>query len=229
MATYICRGFTNLQWRSLRSKLVHVGSIQADELAWNCAIDVFERRIKERFLSCIEALQRLDSRADVMVAEDAPADGSSLPNDGDRDIIVPGFAIMALCCLLIETLAFFRKVDGNEAELKQTDKELIASFLRRRSFEGAFDDERVASRFVSGIRNGILHEAETRRWVIWRNDPVTGIVERASDNRFKLNRSTFYQALRSEFELYISELRNPGSEALRRRFLEKMNDIAKTC
>jgi hypothetical protein len=91
----------------------------------------------------------------------------------------PGFAILALCCLLIETLQTFR--DGKP---KQTaphncptpDKcvhkisgtnQAFEAFLQRRgsAFEGAFEND-LASKFVNGVRNGIFHDAETRKWVI---------------------------------------------------------------
>jgi hypothetical protein len=74
--------------------------------------------------------------------------------------------------------------------------------LRLPAFGGAFDDDRVAAQFVRGLRNGILHEAETQGWVIWREEPPGQIVERQGD-RYVLNRSEFYRALKSEFEKYV--------------------------
>ena len=105
----ICRGFTDTQWRKLRKRLKQDGSPSNDDAAWRCAIEVFERRIRERFLSCVEALQTNDSKLDVEVPSDAPADCSTLPTGAEKDAVVPGFAIMALCCLLIETLQSFRE------------------------------------------------------------------------------------------------------------------------
>lgn len=68
-ARQMCRGFTAEQWRGLRGRL---GT--GDEAAWNCAVEVFERRIRERFLSCIEALMDADSRADVDALPGVSAD-----------------------------------------------------------------------------------------------------------------------------------------------------------
>src|SRR2546428_11046466 len=100
----ICRGFTDEQWKGLRKRLD-----DGDESAWNCAIEVFERRITERFFTCIEALLNADSKLHVDAQPGAPPDCSTLPNDGAKRAVVPGFAIMALCCLLAETLQSFRE------------------------------------------------------------------------------------------------------------------------
>jgi hypothetical protein len=77
---------------------------------------------------------------------------------------------------------------------------------------------------VNGIRNGILHEAEIRRWVIWRDEPVNQIVAPEGDG-FALNRSLFYKAVRGEFDAYLRDLGEPSNALLRDRFKKKMNDL----
>jgi hypothetical protein len=233
----ICRGFTDEQWKALRKRL-----IENDEEAWRCAVDVFERRIRERFLSCIEALAEADSRSDVEVPAEAPADCSTLPEDNAGRVVVPGFAIMALCCLLIETLQRFREAPERPAQVVGpcaypagpciregsfiSTTELFAGFLRLPSFKGEFEDDRVAKSFVRGVRNGILHDAETRRWVIWRDEPEGRIVRPLRDG-YALNRSEFYKALNTELGKYLQELRNSASQERRNRFREKMDDVIK--
>jgi hypothetical protein len=242
MSTQICRGFTDEQWRALKCRLIRNGAVQNDDAAWDCAIKVFEKRITERFLSCIDALERADSRADIEVPSDAPADCSTLPLDLSRSVVVPGFAIMALCCLLVETLASFREPsvsrrqqtgpcpypDGECIRPQPTGGKLIRNFLQRPSFKDAFADDKVAKSFVRGIRDGILHEAETRRWRIWREEPKDKIVEREA-TRFSVNRTAFYQALRQEFQLYVAGLRDSANLELRKCFVEKMGRIVKEC
>lgn len=223
--TQICRGFTDEQWRGLRERLIRDEVIQDDEAAWSCAVSVFEWRIRERFLSCIDALEKADSGPESDIDTDdlsgAPPDCSTLPNDNGRQIVVPGFAIMALCCLLIETLQSFR-----EPRKGQSSADVFKKFLRLPAFRGEFDEDGIATRFVRGIRDGILHEAETRRWVIWRNDPDGRILEPRGDG-YALNRTEFCKALKSEFESYLQQLRNPQNQDPRKRFLKKMNDIVK--
>lgn len=234
----ICRGFSVKQWKELRTRLAN-----GDEKAWHIAVEVFERRVRERFLSSIETLLRADSgpSADVEGLSGAPADGSTLPEDSAH-VLVPGFAIVALCCLLIETLqSFIEEAPVRPSAVTgpclfpdgpcirpppSSTTDLFKSFLRRPSFAGAFDNEVVATSFVRGVRNGILHEAETRGWVIWRSEPVQGIVEPLEDG-LALNRTAFCEAVRKEFDGYLAELRDLKSQRLRDRFLKKMDDIAK--
>ncbi len=232
----ICRGFTDEQWRGLRK-----GLDDNDESAWSCAIEIFERRISERFLSCIDVLMNADSKLDVTVASGTPADCSTLPHDAGRPVVVPGFAILALCCLLAETLQSFRASPAQAPNqtgpctfpagrcIKPTTTDQFMTFLSRPAFNDAFKDGKVAKQFVQGVRNGILHEAETRRWVIWRDEPAGHIVEQLSPKRYAVNRGEFFRALKREFEDYVKELGDPANAQLRARFLKKMDDVTKQC
>ncbi len=238
--TQLCRGFTDDQWKRLEPRL------QADdEAAWSCAIDVFERRISERFLAPIEALAEADTHSYVFVAAGAPADCSTLPaHDGTR-VTVPGFAILALCCLLIETLQSFRAATAPTAKVAArcsypagpcirpttSTADRFVAFLRLPAFGGAFAEkagEKVARDFVNGVRNGILHEAETRGWKVWRDLPGGRILE-SQDDGYLLSWSNFRRALVKEFGQYAQELRNPAQSALRQRFLKKMRDVVNEC
>ena len=230
----ICRGFTDEQWRAICLRLD-----KGDDSAWACAVEIFERRIKERYLSCIQVLITADSKLDVGVPDQAPADCSTLPDDQGRPVVVPGFAILALCCLLAETLQGFREKPAkpNAAsgpctfqrrwQVHQADNHgPVQGVLRRPAFRGAFDDDGVARSFVNGIRNGIFHEAETRGWVIWREEPPGQILV-LEDGRYALNRTEFYHALKAEFDGYVAELRDPSNSELRTRFKKKMSAIVK--
>ncbi len=142
-----------------------------------------------------------------------------MPEDEGR-IVVPGFAILGLACLLIETLQSFREHSGQTTEL-------IIKFLRRPRFGNAFEDERVARSFAHGVRDGILHEAETRKWVVHRDRPP-GLV--APEGRgYALNRTQFCDALKKEFEDYTAEVSRPENAELRKRFAMKMDDIVNEC
>lgn len=217
----LCFGFSTEKWRELAERLGH------DESAWAEAIDVFERRMKERFFSCIEALEKADTRPYRTNA--SAAHGAHC---------VPGFSIMALCCLLIETLQGFQESGASAAQpgqctypagpcvkpLPDTTGQFI-KFLRRPAFGPAFAEDGIAKSFVRGIRNGILHEAETRKWVIWSEGPRT-LVARVEDG-YALNRTMFFEAVKQEFQSYLENLRDPAKGELRNRFKKKMNDICK--
>lgn len=241
--TQICRGFTDEHWKVLRKRLIGPGGATAsDPAAWTCAVDVFARRIRERFLSGIEALEKADSQFDIEIPLGAPADCSTLPNDDGKLVVVPGFAIMALCCLLIETLQSFRQAPKSPLPAEgpcsfptepcirplPSTTELFKEFLRLPAFRSAFDDDKIARSFIHGIRNGILHEAETREWVVWRKEPENQILGPSSVG-YALNRTEFYVALKCEFERYLQQLHRSENEDLRQRFIKKMDDVVKEC
>jgi hypothetical protein len=235
--TQICRGFTDVGWKRIQKKLN-----ENDQRAWAVAIEVFERRMKERFLTAIDVLIANDSKNDVTGSAEDSLGWPILPNDNGMPVIVPGFAIMGLCCLFAETLQSFREKTKSEAPLAgkcsypsgqcirpgTTMTDQFKQFLRRPAFHGEFDDDKIAMSFVRGVRNGILHEAETRSWAIWRDEPHGKIVERRGDG-YAVNRSNFCLALKSEFETYVHELRDASNDKLRKRFIKKMTDIADEC
>lgn len=187
----ICRGFTDEQWRMLRTRLD-----DGDVSAWTCALP----------------------------------DCSTLPDDRGKQVVVPGFA---------SSLVLWEKPAKPIASsgpcmfqddgkcIKPTTTDQFREFLRRPAFRGAFDDDNVARSFVNGVRNGIFHEAETRGWLIWREEPP-GQILALEDGRHALNRTEFYDALKAEFDGYIAELRrDPSNSDLRSRFKRKMTDIVK--
>ncbi|MFN7995328.1 MAG: hypothetical protein U0Q18_17095 [Bryobacteraceae bacterium] len=224
MEAALCFGFLKSDWETLKKGLEN-----NDEDAWLKVIGVFERRMRERFFSTIDALFAADTKPDV-----------SPSAAGRAEHCIPGFAIMALCCLLIDTLQGFREKpphmvpstgpceypNGPCIKPPPGTAEQFKSFLRRPAFRDTFQDDALAQAFVNGIRNGIIHEAETRKWVIWRDEPLGRIVEKEQDG-FALNRTLFYTAVIEEFESYLEELRNPSNNALRNRFKKKMNDVAR--
>ncbi len=204
----LCRGFTTHQWRELLPRLKG-----GDPEAWECAIEVFRRRLGERYLSSIEALIAADSRLDSTHTSEN-GDCESLTQD-ETEPVVPGFAITALCCLLVETLQSFRE-GSSPYTWQQFEK-----FLDRPAFRGEFAD----TKFADGVRNGILHEAETRKWIIWRTNPAGQIVKSLGDGRYVLYRNQFFDAIKQEFNDYVAELRSEDS-ALRPAFLEHMDKVA---
>ena len=219
MKAELCLGFSSTDWENLVQRLDH------DETAWAEAIGVFERRMKERFFTAIDALVKADTKPDLR--------SSASPCEVH---CIPGFSIMGLCCLLIETLQGFQESATRTSIpgpctypkgrcIKPSTTQEFIKFLRRRAFGGAFDEDQIARSFVNGIRNGILHEAETRKWVIWRDEP-SQIVQQEQDG-YALNRTLFYQAVKKEFDSYLRDLRDPSNARLRERFKKKMNDICK--
>jgi hypothetical protein len=199
----LCFGFSSTDWEKL------VARLDDDEGAWGQAIGVFERRLRERFFTCIDALAKADTKPDSYISS------SSVEAQ-----CIPGFSIVALCCLVIETLQGFR-----EGASRKTEKQFV-EFLRRPAFAGAFADDKLAECFVKGVRNGIFHEAETRKWLIRRGKPGAAIVSKEDDG-YILNRVPFSEAVKQEFESYLRQLRKPLNTELREMFKKQMNEICK--
>ncbi|HEX5425171.1 MAG TPA: hypothetical protein VFW94_16610 [Candidatus Acidoferrales bacterium] len=209
----ICRGFGHKDWQALSQRLLAGDAVQQKERDWHRAVEVFDRRMRERFFTCIEALEA------VPIPEYAP-----VPDDPDPDRLLPGenpatgFAIMALCCPLIETLQTFRT--GSFCGTRQA---FIAFLKECLAFTGP-----EAERFEDGIRNGILHNAKTREWIIRRDVPKDRIVERER-NLYVLNRTLFCKELRDWFRSYIKQLADPIKNDLRKNFIVGMQHIVDRC
>lgn len=177
----------------------------------------------------------------------------------DSRSIVPGFAIMALCCILVETLQAFYEghimvppempegpcsyPDGNclkTAPAVETiekcsfpDSSCVRTPPTARSFAHFLRDSphfadfngRARNSFSIQIRNGLLHDAETRGgWLIRESDPSKKILERRGQY-YVLNRTRFYKALNAEFGDYLTRLGQSTNGTLRENFIKKMDSI----
>lgn len=167
---------------------------------WSKAIDIFEDRIRGRFLNHIDAIK---SRT------------------------YAGFAVLALDCLLIETLQQFRKGIPKTPPGRGEARRFYSSFLTETSF-GCYFTEELASIFYDQIRCGILHQAEVKESsrVLMRKE--TPLVSKTDDNKgLVINRKLFHEQLVNEFEKYLSYLRDPSNSDLRARFKKKMDHVCR--
>lgn len=153
----------------------------------------------------------------------------------------PGFSVIALCCLVIDTLQSFHEGgrSTSDSEVLQTPRpsdnrrttRAFKDFLRRsKHFNAEFSNSEIQGDFTEDVRNGILHEAETRGgWLIERTRPERKIVERISGKGgYVLNRTNFYEALCREFDDYLAQLYKESEEELRRNFIKKMDEICES-
>lgn len=163
---------------------------------WQKAIDIFRDRIESRYLRYVRQIE------------------------GDNNA---GFVIMALDCLLIETLQQFYLGEMMTPPRKSRDH--FISFLTQRGFGTHFTKE-TAERFYKDIRNGILHQAEVKgssKIMVRRELPL---VKQSDDKKgIIINRRLFHMQLLNEFEEYISRLKDPEETELRKNFRKKMNYI----
>lgn len=188
---------------------------------WGTAIDVFERRINARFINQIE----------VMV------------NNGDSATAgFSGFAIVALDCLLIETLDQFYNGNHRTPSGKRHYKLLFwrkyadphvaafhAVFQRSSTLKTIFDTTEKTKVFYQHIRCGLLHQAQTKKNSKINRKiraPVVWCDEKKPANGLIVHPLHFHECVKDVYSEYLKELRYPANHEMRRRFKRKMNGIA---
>jgi hypothetical protein len=166
------------------------------EKEWQVAINIVEDRVKGRIIDWVDKIYTCR---------------------------FSGFAVIALDCALLETLhgLFKGKSEGDT-------KEVYTSFLQGKLTDTktfSFDKDTAVS-FYCNVRNGILHDTETRKgWIIEQTKPASSIVESIGDS-FVLNRTKFHDALKSEFEQWLKKLR-AGDLGLRGNMKTRMEELVK--
>lgn len=179
-------------------------SVEWDRVEWETAINVFEDRIYGRFLNFISMIERKR---------------------------YAGFAVMALDCLLIETLQQF--FDGKDESARSGAS--FRRFLTTSSFQPFFGndqtDKGLAGIFYNQVRCGILHMAEVKtssKLTIKETEPI---VRLSDDQRgIVVNRRLFHQQLLYEYNQYLSCLRaSPIQYGIQpwKNFMTKMDFICK--
>jgi hypothetical protein len=191
----IAPNFEAVEWKALA--LDDVAS--AD---WDVAISVLDSRIRERYIV----------PSDFLIAAE-----KEIPAHKRRF----GFAVLAMDCLLVETLGAF--LEGHE-ETTGRSKETFCKFLTSRSqFSTAFTQV-IAEKFYIEFRCGVLHQAEIGgNSKVWSIGPLV----RTEGDSIVVNRNEFHERLKTEFAAYLGELRNPTNTQLRSNFRKKMSFISR--
>lgn len=184
-------------WRNLKLD-------ESESPDWDGAIEIFKDRIVERFIVPINALIEYER--------------SRQPSERRC-----GFVIMAIDCLLIETLQAFRW-GKLLSEYNPAETSLIVKFLHK-SPRFYWEDWK-AYRFCRDFRNGILHQAETKNDSLIRSDGplVTGD---ENDKGLIINRTKFHEQVEGAFSDYLNELREESKTELRSNFRKKMDEVCR--
>lgn len=177
---------------------------------WCRGADIVHDRIHGRYLAQIEVLDE----------------------HLDPDIwLYSGFLIMAVDCMVIETLNQFHLGigDTNEKYRKRNWESFKDFFTRSEFFKNDFDDEK-AHIFYDHIRNGLLHQAQTKEKSlinIKRPSMLTQVTPSNLSDGIIVNRDLFHEALVKEFEQYIKKLKTNDKEFddLRQKCIKKMETI----
>jgi len=206
------RNWEDTHWKALTFSSEH---------DWDTAIEIFEDRIQYRYLDAIQVLQDDDNRHYRLHKQ--------------RRF---GFAMMALDCLLIETLAQFYDglKDSDEARrppLKLNNTKFYIRFLKEKSFvlKSVFGDDEAAA-FYNTIRCGILHQAETKedsiiRFVDDQNYSDKPFTLLADGKSLRIHWVSFHELVKEEFEAYCAHLRADDMPELRGKFRRKMDFICR--
>lgn len=166
---------------------------------WSRKPDFIRRRLRERYIAPVEAL---DTSAELRKKKH-------------------GFYVMAVSCLLIETLvSFYRGWETTERRSKTKGKsnKAFKLFFRVEPRFGQFRDKP----FYKNVRCGILHQGETTGgWIIKRSGPLY-------DGLKTINATKFHRELAHAVDEYAARLeRNEGQ--LRLHFEKKMEAVIENC
>lgn len=169
---------------------------------WPAAVSIFENRIRGRLTDAIEFL----------IADDEPRAATERKR---------GFAVLALDCLLIETLQAFRR---GLTDTRGKSKELCVQFLTERTaFKSFFTSVDIATRFYYEFRCGLAHNAQVfGDGKVWSVGPLLAL----NGTQITVNRTAFHQAFVKELEEYLVALQSGADQPLRSNFRTKMNFIA---
>lgn len=167
---------------------------------WTLMVDVFKDRIEGRYLSPI----RLIAKSHI----------------GEFS----GFSILALDCLIVETLNQFylgaNETEGNHAQA------FWVFFQQSEYFRAHFTND-IATIFYRHFRCGLLHQAQTKCKSVIRIDqdvmikPVNGDL----NDGLVVDRVLFHEALENEIYSYQNKLIDGENIDLRDNFKTKMGFI----
>ncbi len=140
-----------------------------------------------------------------------------------NDIDLSSFLILAISCLLIETLQCFYE-GRNDTNKKGEGQKIFKNFFKRESllFPGLED---ISDVFYKNIRCGILHQAETKEgWRLNKNGPLLDKEKRI------INGLLFYKSLKEAIDNYLNELRvKKINETNWVNAYQKLDFICKNC
>ncbi len=191
----IAPGILVMDWKRLSG-----GLDRGIPAAWDSATKVLDARLRRRFLEPV----------DVLIAHEIGRSRGTF-----------GFAVLAIDCLLIETLQRFRT---GRLGPKVKSGDLIREFLTiRPAFKDHFAPPDRASKFYKHVRCALLHSGQTDGDLrLRRSGPMVSF---PSVGRMDINRTAFHDAVKCDLAAYLDELRSGAVADLRRNFRSTMNAI----
>jgi hypothetical protein len=176
---------------------------------WETAIQIFEDRMNGRFFAQIKQLQ-------------------SHPDSNIKAF--SGFVIVAIDCLLIETMVQFQ--NGLKETPPRKSVDAFHSFFQLSGSFSLFFHTRDKSRiFYEQIRCGLLHQAQTQSRStihVKKGAPVLDWINPADlAQGLRVHRDKFHEEIVRVFDNYIIRLKSRTDASLMSKFTDKMNFIAR--
>jgi hypothetical protein len=135
-----------------------------------------------------------------------------------------GFAMLAICCLMVEALESFRNGWKDTADKGKSEGAFCSFFQAHEEFR---DLRPLAHEFYRAVRCGILHQAETTQK--WRVDREPGLLTEDAGVRW-LSAYEFGNRLRTVLGHYREELCNTDwSSPIWVNARKKLQAICKNC
>lgn len=179
------------------------------------AISIFKNRLENKYLIPIKHLQSLSDK-------DSPGKGE-------------GFAIMTLACCLIEFLqstregVVYKHKDVNSTSISRalpyeysSSSKLTIEFLTKNEpFKSYFTSNNKAAKFYDQVRNGLVHEAATKKKTLIHRTNNQGLLIKNEADNYIVYRDIFVSYLRKYFKSYIDQIRK--DQDLMKNFTRKMD------
>lgn len=169
---------------------------------WQTAFKYLDSRLTERYIDPVEVL--ITSEKDISASQKRF-----------------GFTIMAIDCLLVETIqSFYEGVTNSHGQSQQLFKNFLT---QRQNFKDFFKTQAEAGDFYINFRCGILHQAQTfGDTKIW----TVGQLIMKQGKYVIVNRDLFHEAVKKEKKLYLDLLYKQDNTLLLDNFKSKMDFIA---
>lgn len=169
---------------------------------WLKAVEVLRDRIDGRFITPAQTLIDIDK---------------------GRPQQTFGFAILALDCLVLETIQGFRQGVTNH---QGQSGRLFEAFLSAWQpfidcLDAGMDAGATAEQFYKQGRCALHHSGATDKMTVG----ISGPMMKFENGQTTVNRTQFHNELVAEFNRYLATLSDPQSVDFRKKFLTKMNAI----